>query len=92
MYKKQHPLQIFQQFLNDMFAWIGIPSVVSDNGPAFIYKEFKTFICANVVFHKLMAPYHPASNDHAEQYFHTAKNKRHAMAEEPGDSCRTERI
>lgn len=75
-----------------MFAWIGIPSVVSDNGPAFIYKGFKTFIGANVVFHKLMPPYHPASNDHAEQYFHTAKNKRHAMAEEPGDSCRTERI
>lgn len=46
-------------------TWIGIPSVVSDNGPAFIYKEFKTFIGANVVLHKLMAPYHPASNDHA---------------------------
>lgn len=65
---------------------------MSDNGPAFIYKEFNTFIGANVVLHKLKAPYHRASNDHAEQYFYTAKNKHHAMAEESGDSCRTERM
>lgn len=45
-------------------------SSMSDNGTAFIAKEFKDFIEANGVglLRKLIAPYHPASNGQAERY------------------------
>ena len=54
--------------LRKIFAMHGLPQViVSDNGPAFVGKEFKDFLTRNVVKHVLTAPYHPASNGQVEQ-------------------------
>ena len=56
------------QRLRAMFARFGIPeSLVSDNGPCFIRKEFKDFLRKNGVMHITSAPYHPASNGLAER-------------------------
>ena len=56
------------QRLRAMFARFGIPeSLVSDNGPCFISKEFKDFLRKNGVMHITSAPYHPASNGLAER-------------------------
>lgn len=74
------------KILKEMFARFGIPStVVSDNGPAFISSDFKAFMDTHGIHHKLMAPYHPASNGQGERYVQTLKKKIRAMAEESGD-------
>ncbi len=60
--------------LRNLFATHGLPKVtVSDNGPAFIGEEFKTFLTRNGVKHVYSAPYHPASNGQAERMVRTFK-------------------
>ena len=60
--------------LRRIFASHGLPQVVvSDNGPAFVGKEFKDFLRRNNIRHVLTAPYHPASNGQAERMVRTFK-------------------
>ena len=41
--------------------------LVTDNGPAFISHEFRTFIDMNEIVHIRSAPYHPSTNGLAER-------------------------
>lgn len=72
--------------LEELFAAYGSPvTVVSDNGPQFTAMEFKTFLQeSGVKFHKLTAPYHPATNGQAERYVQTVKDALKTMATTPG--------
>ncbi|XP_055608550.1 uncharacterized protein K02A2.6-like isoform X2 [Uranotaenia lowii] len=67
--------------LDDLFAAYGAPvTVVSDNGPQFTADEFKVFLHrSGVKYHKLSAPYHPATNGQAERYVQTVKRALKAM-------------
>ncbi|XP_062708108.1 uncharacterized protein K02A2.6-like [Aedes albopictus] len=55
--------------LDELFAAYGAPTtLVSDHGPQFTASEFKQFLqMSGVKFHKLSAPYHPATNGQAER-------------------------
>ncbi|XP_055611491.1 uncharacterized protein K02A2.6-like [Uranotaenia lowii] len=67
--------------MDEMFARYGAPvTVVSDNGPQFTAAEFKEFLKnSGVKFHKLSAPYHPATNGQAERYVQTTKDALKSM-------------
>ncbi len=56
------------QVLHILFAQFGLPeSIVSDNGPQFIAKEFEHFCKSNGIEQIRVAPYHPSSNGLAER-------------------------
>ena len=64
------------------FASQGLPEmVVSDNGPAFVSKEFEEFLRKNGVRHVTSAPYHPSSNGLVERVVQTFKQ---AMKKQKG--------
>ncbi|XP_062541104.1 uncharacterized protein K02A2.6-like [Armigeres subalbatus] len=64
----------------EFFAAYGIPAVlVSDHGVQFTSAEFQRFLKINGVFHKMGAPYHPATNGQAERFIQTFKNKMKAL-------------
>ncbi|XP_041787543.1 uncharacterized protein K02A2.6-like [Anopheles merus] len=69
------------KILDELFATYGVPiTVVSDNGTQFTANEFKEFLQkSGVKYHKLTAPYHPATNGQAERYVQTVKNGLKAM-------------
>ncbi|XP_024891943.1 uncharacterized protein K02A2.6-like [Temnothorax curvispinosus] len=70
------------QILDELFATYGVPTtIVSDNGTQFTAAEFKCFLQkSGVTFHKLSAPYHPATNGQAERYVQTVKDALRAMS------------
>ena len=56
------------------FANHGLPEmVVSDNGPAFVSKEFEEFMKNNGIRHVKSAPYHPSTNGLVERAVQTFK-------------------
>nr|XP_029713868.1 uncharacterized protein K02A2.6-like [Aedes albopictus] len=60
----------------EYFSTYGIPSVlVTDHGVQFISEEFQRFLKMNGVYHKMGAPYHPATNGLAERFVRTFKAK-----------------
>ncbi|XP_062554222.1 uncharacterized protein K02A2.6-like [Armigeres subalbatus] len=64
----------------EFFSTYGIPCVlVSDRGVQFTSSEFKRFLELNGVFHKMGAPYHPATNGQVERFIQTFKNKMKAL-------------
>ncbi|XP_058444176.1 uncharacterized protein K02A2.6-like [Malaya genurostris] len=64
------------QICREYFATYGIPSVlVSDHGVQFTSDEFQRFLKMNGVYHKMGAPYHPATNGQAERFIQTLKAK-----------------
>nr|XP_029715715.1 uncharacterized protein K02A2.6-like [Aedes albopictus] len=67
--------------MDELFSRYGVlVTVVSDNGPQFTAVEFKDFLQkSGVKFHKLSAPYHPATNGQAERYVQTTKDALKAM-------------
>ncbi|XP_040170261.1 uncharacterized protein K02A2.6-like [Anopheles arabiensis] len=67
--------------LDELFAAYGAPvTVVSDNGPQFASADFTSYLKnTGVKYHKLTAPYHPATNGQAERYVQTVKKALTAM-------------
>ncbi|XP_058456616.1 uncharacterized protein K02A2.6-like [Malaya genurostris] len=64
----------------EFFAAYGIPAVlVSDHGVQFTSAEFQKFLKLNGIFHKMGAPYHPATNGQAERFIQTFKSKMKAL-------------
>lgn len=51
------------------------PRLISDNGPQFVAKEFKTFIRISGMTHVRTAPYYPQSNGKIEAWHKTLKNE-----------------
>ena len=66
--------------LRQMFSTHGLPQVsVSDNGPAFVGEDFKSFLKRNDVKQVYSAPYHPSSNRQAERMVRTFKESLKAL-------------
>ena len=62
------------ELLRKTFSNFGLPSeLVSDNGPCFIAKEFKSFLVSNKIKQTLVAPHHPQSNGAGERAVQTFK-------------------
>ena len=51
------------------------PRVISDNGPQFIARDFKTFIREVGMSHVRTSPYYPQSNGKLERYHKTLKSE-----------------
>jgi len=51
------------------------PWIISDNGPQFIAKDFKTFIRLTGITHVRTSPYYPQSNGKIERWHATLKNE-----------------
>jgi len=49
------------------------PTIISDNGPQFIAKDFKEFIKISGMTHVKTSPYYPQSNGKLERYHRTIK-------------------
>ena len=61
--------------LRRMFAIYRLPELlVSDNGSAFVSKEFEDCLKGNRIRHVTSVPYHPSSNGLAERSVQTFKN------------------
>jgi transposase InsO family protein len=50
------------------------PRIISDNGPQFISKDFKSYIRLTGMTHVKTSPYYPQSNGKIEAWHKTAKN------------------
>ena len=51
------------------------PRIISDNGPQFIAKDFKTFIRLCGMTHVRTSPYYPQSNGKLERWHKTVKSE-----------------
>jgi transposase InsO family protein len=51
------------------------PRIISDNGPQFIARDFKTFIRESGMEHVRTSPYYPQSNGKKERYWRTLKGE-----------------
>jgi len=51
------------------------PRIISDNGPQFIARDFKEFICICGMTHVKTSPYYPQSNGKMERWFKTLKGE-----------------
>jgi transposase InsO family protein len=51
------------------------PRVISDNGPQFIAKDFKSFIRLSGMTHVTTSPYYPQSNGKIERWHQTVKRE-----------------
>ncbi|CAL8135317.1 unnamed protein product [Orchesella dallaii] len=61
--------------VRESFCRFGIPeTIVTDNGPQFVSREFEKFCVDNGVRHTTSSAYHPRSNGEAERFIRTFKN------------------
>lgn len=51
------------------------PRIISDNGPQFIAKDFKTFIRISGMTHVRTSPYYPQSNGKIERWHKSIKSE-----------------
>ena len=62
------------QQLRNISATHGLPqTIISNNGPQFVSKEFEQFCSSRGIQHNTTAPYHPHSNGEAERLVETFK-------------------
>ena len=60
--------------LNDIFSTHGFPAIlVSDNRPQFTSSEFEDYLQGNIITHYKSPPYHPASNELAQNMVENVK-------------------
>ncbi|PIO64086.1 integrase core domain protein [Teladorsagia circumcincta] len=70
-----------------LFAQFGNPqTLVTDNGPQFISKDFEDFCNKNDVRHMKSPPFHPQSNGQAERFVDTFKRNSEKMKEDMSPS------
>lgn len=76
------------QFFELLFASHGYPqTVVSDNGPQYVSREFENFLQARSIRHILTATYHPQSNGAAER---TVRSFKSALEKHLEEGCTSE--
>ena len=69
----------------EVFTRFGYPNfLVSDNGPTFVSNEFKEYLKIHGIYHKLTAPYNPATNGQAERFIQVLKQSLRKMESESG--------
>lgn len=51
------------------------PRVITDNGPQFVSKDFKSFVRISGMTHVRTSPYYPQSNGKVERYHRTIKSE-----------------
>jgi len=78
-------------FLQDIFATHGYPTVlVSDNATIFTSQEFTDFCQNRGIFQKFIAPGHPATNGLAERHVQTLKTSLKNCAEDMNKNIKTQ--
>ena len=61
--------------LRSIFACHGLPAIlISDNGSPFQSTEFQQFVTTNGIVHRRVPPYHPSSNELAENMVKIVKH------------------
>jgi putative transposase len=70
----EHDVEVVLQRAREKFPG-ETPRIISDNGPQFIAKEFKTFIRISGMTHVRTSPYYPQSNGKLERYHRTVKSE-----------------
>ena len=70
--------------IQNVFSRFGLPlTLVSDNGPNFVSKEFEVFLEKNGIRHITSAPYQPSTNGQAENTVKTLKSfLKHCVGED----------
>jgi putative transposase len=57
-------------------AYPGVtPRIISDNGPQFVAKEFKSYVRESGMTHVRTSPYHPQSNGKIERFHQSIKSE-----------------
>lgn len=69
---KEADVEIVVQRARERFPGVH-PRIISDNGPQFIAKDFKTFIRISGMTHVRTAPYYPQLNGRIERWHKTLK-------------------
>jgi len=71
---KEAEIEIIIQRAREKFP-DAYPRIISDNGPQFIAKDFKTFIRICGMTHVRTSPYYPQSNGKLERWHKTVKSE-----------------
>jgi transposase InsO family protein len=71
---KEQDIEVIVQAAREKFPGV-TPRIISDNGPQFIAKDFKTFIRLCGMTHVRTAPYYPQSNGKIERWHKTLKQE-----------------
>jgi putative transposase len=70
---RESDIEIIVQRAREKVPGVG-PRIISDNGPQFIARDFKTFIRIAGMTHVRTSPYYPQSNGKLERYHRTIKS------------------
>lgn len=69
---KESEIEVILERARELFPGV-TPRVISDNGPQFIAKDFKSYIRLVGMTHVRISPYYPQSNGKIERYHRTMK-------------------
>lgn len=70
----EEDIEIIIQRAREKYPGVG-PRIISDNGPQFIAKEFRTFIKLCGMTHVLTSPFYPQSNGKLERFHQSYKKE-----------------
>ena len=71
---KEQEVEVILQRARERFPGT-TPRIISDNGPQFIARDFKTFIRLTGMTHVRTSPYYPQSNGKLERFHQTIKSQ-----------------
>jgi putative transposase len=71
---REHDVEIVLQKARELYPEAR-PRIISDNGPQFISKDFKSFIRLAGMSHVCTSPYYPQSNGKLERWHRTLKEE-----------------